>query len=120
MSHEALVRNAREMSIRFAISAGDRQWNPLPMFHMGAILPLISVFWAGARFISDTHFDPDSAIRAIVEEKPTILFTAFPTIMAALVGHRDFDAGSMSQVRLVNNVAPPSQFNSLRRPGPAR
>ncbi len=110
LSHEALVRNAREMSIRFEITDRDRQWNPLPMFHMGAILPLISVYWAGACFITDTHFDGDSAIRAIGQEKPTIMFTAFPTIMAALVSHPDFDAANMPQLRLVNNVAPPSQL----------
>jgi len=110
LSHEALVRNAREMGIRFEIINQDRQWNPLPMFHMGAILPLISIIWAGARFITDTHFDADSAIHAIGQEKPTILFTAFPTIMAALVNHPDFDAGNMPQLRLVNNVAPPNQL----------
>jgi acyl-CoA synthetase (AMP-forming)/AMP-acid ligase II len=110
LSHEALVRNAREMGIRFEITDQDRQWNPLPMFHMGAILPLISVIWAGAPFITDTHFDADSAIHAIGQEKPTIMFTAFPTIMAALVSHPDFDAGNMPQLRLVNNVAPPSQL----------
>jgi len=110
LSHEALVRNAREMSIRFEITDQDSQWNPLPMFHMAAILPLISVIWAGGRFISDTHFEADSAIRAIRQEKPTILFTAFPTVMSALVTHPDFDASEMPQVRLVNNVAPPSQL----------
>lgn len=110
LSHEALMRNGREMSIRFEITDQDRQWNPLPMFHMGAILPLVSVIWAGARFITDTHFDADSAIQAIGQEKPSILFTAFPTIMAALVSHPDFDAGNMSQLRLVNNVAPPNQL----------
>jgi len=110
LSHEALVRNGREMSIRFQITDHDRQWNPLPMFHMGAILPLVSVIWAGARFITDTHFDADSAIHAIGQEKPSILFTAFPTIMAALVTHADFDADNMSQLRLVNNVAPPNQL----------
>jgi len=110
LGHEALVRNAREMGIRFEITDQDRQWNPLPMFHMGAILPLISVIWAGARYITDTHFDADSAILAIGQEKPTIMFTAFPTIMAALVSHPDFDAGNMPQLRLVNNVAPPSQL----------
>lgn len=110
LSHEALVRNAREMGIRFEITEQDRQFNPLPMFHMGAILPLISVIWAGARFITDTHFDADAAISAIGEEKPTILFTAFPTIMAALVNHPDFDVRNMPQLRLVNNVAPPKQL----------
>ncbi len=110
LSHEALVRNAREMGIRFEITDQDRQWNPLPMFHMGAILPLISVIWAGARFITDTHFEPDAAILAIGQEKPTILFTAFPTVMAALVSHPDFDGSNMPELRLVNNVAPPSQL----------
>ncbi len=110
LSHEALVRNAREMSIRFEITDRDRQWNPLPMFHMSAILPLLSVVWAGARFITDTHFDADAAMQAITREKPTIWFTAFPNIMSALVSHPDFDAGAMPQLRLVNNVAPPSQL----------
>jgi len=110
LSHEALVRNAREMSIRFSINCDDSQWNPLPMFHMGAVLPLLSVVWAGGRFITDTHFEPDAAIDAINAEKPTIVFTAFPTIMAALVGHPRFDPDKMRQVRLVNNVAPPSQL----------
>ena len=110
LCHEALVRNAREMSIRFEITDQDRQWNPLPMFHMGAILPLLSVIWAGGCFITDTHFDADSAIDAIEAEKPTIVFTAFPTIMSALVSHPRFDADRMQQVRLVNNVAPPNQL----------
>lgn len=112
LSHEALVRNAREMSIRFRITSEDRQWDPLPMFHMSAVLPLLATVWAGARFITDTHFEVDAAMRAIAAEKPTILFTAFPTIMSALVNHPDFDASKMGQVRLVNNVAPPDQLKA--------
>ena len=84
--------------------------HPLPLFHLAAILPLISVIWAGACFITDTHFDADSAIVAIGEEQPTILFTAFPLIMAALVNHPEFDVSNMPQLRLVNNVAPPDQL----------
>ncbi len=112
LSHEALVRNAREMSIRFQITAQDRQWDPLPMFHMSAILPLLATIWAGGKFITDTHFEADAAMRAIAAEQPTILFTAFPTIMAALMSHADFDADAMSKVRLVNNVAPPDQLKA--------
>ena len=112
LSHEALVRNAREMSIRFQITAEDRQWDPLPMFHMSAMLPMLATMWAGGRFITDTHFEADAAMCAIAAEKPTILFTAFPTIMSALVSHPDFDTEAMSQVRLVNNVAPPDQLKA--------
>lgn len=109
-SHEAIVRNAREMSIRFRITERDRQWDPLPMYHMSAILPLLATIWAGACFITDSHFEGDSAIRTINEEKPTILFSAFPTIMSVLVNHPGFDLKKMEQVRLINNVAPPDQL----------
>jgi len=112
LSHEALVRNAREMSVRFRITAEDRQWDPLPMFHMGAILPLLATIWAGGRFITDTHFDADAAMQTIAAEKPTILFPAFPTVMSAVVNHPEFDAEKVADVRLVNNVAPPDQLKA--------
>ncbi len=112
LSHEATVRNAKEISIRFRMTAEDRQWDPLPMFHMGAIMPLLATIWSGGSFISDTHFDADSALQMIVEEKPTILFIAFPTIMSAIVNHPDFSVEKVDKVRLINNVAPPEQLKN--------
>jgi len=110
LSHEANVRNANEICQRFQMTAEDRQWNPLPMFHMSSIMPLLAIVWAGGCFISTTHFDADEALKVIEKEKPTILFTAFPAVMAGIVNHPNFDAKKMRQVRLVNNVAPPNQL----------
>ena len=110
LSHEAIVRNALEISLRLRITETDIQWNPLPMFHMSAIMPLLATMWAGGSFISATHFVADEAMRVIEKEKPTILFTAFPAVMSAILDHPDFKAEKMSQVRLVNNVAPPNQL----------
>ena len=110
LSHEAIVRNARGMSLRFRITEDDRQWDPLPMFHMGAILPLLATIWAGGSYITDTHFEAEAALRMIDAERPTMLFIAFPTIMSALVTHANFNLEMMTDVRLVNNVAPPGQL----------
>lgn len=110
LSHEAIVRNAQGMSHRFRITEDDRQWDPLPMFHMGAILPLLATIWAGGSYITDTHFEAETALRMIDAERPTMLFIAFPTIMSALVEHPDFNLEMMANVRLVNNVAPPRQL----------
>ena len=53
MSHEALVRTRWWPAGRsFHLGPEDRFWDPLPMFHMSAILPLIGVFDAGATFLS--------------------------------------------------------------------
>lgn len=110
LSHEAIVRNARGMSLRLRITEDDRQWDPLPMFHMGAILPLLATVWAGGSYITDTHFEAEGALGVIDTERPTMLFIAFPTIMSALVTHTDFNLEMMAEVRLVNNVAPPGQL----------
>ena len=66
LSHEALVRTALVAGrTRFQLTAEDRFWDPLPMFHMSAILPIIGVFDAGATFLSMTHFDADEALAMI-------------------------------------------------------
>jgi acyl-CoA synthetase (AMP-forming)/AMP-acid ligase II len=110
LNHEAIVRNATEISLRFKMTETDCQWNPLPMFHMSSIMPLLATMCAGGSFISATHFVADEALKVIAKEKPTILFTAFPAVMSAIVDHPDFNADEMDQIRLVNNVAPPNQL----------
>ncbi len=115
LSHGAITRNAAAVADRFEMTPEDRQWNPLPMFHMSAYMPLLAAMMTGGAFVTDTHFDADRALRSIEAEKPTILFTAFPTIMGALTNHSDFRPGSMPQVRLINNVAPPEQLRKNMR-----
>lgn len=115
LSHGAITRNAAAIVDRFEMTAADRQWNPLPMFHMSAYMPLLATVATGGSFVTDTHFDASRALPAIAAERPTILFTAFPTIMGALMNHPEFCADSMPQVRLVNNVAPPGQLRENMR-----
>ncbi|MDG2304038.1 MAG: AMP-binding protein [Candidatus Binatia bacterium] len=110
LSHDAITRNAGAVADRFEMTEVDRQWNPLPMFHMSAYMPLLAQMRTGGSFVTDTHFEPDAAFDAIEAEKPTILFTAFPTIMGALTSHPRFRADALPQVRLINNVAPPAQL----------
>jgi acyl-CoA synthetase (AMP-forming)/AMP-acid ligase II len=80
------------------------------MFHMSAILPLLAATWSGATYITDTRFDAATALPQILAEQPTILFTAFPAIMAGILNHPDFDARRLARLRLVNNVAPPERL----------
>lgn len=110
LSHEATVRNASEISTRFQLNPDDRLWDPLPMFHMSAIMPMLATICSGGCFISDTHFDANKAWQLIEKEQPTILFVAFPTVMSALVNHADFAASKIPAVRLINNVAPTEQL----------
>lgn len=108
LTHEALVRTGRAMGReRFLLGQEDRFWDPLPIFHMSAVLPITAVFDAGGTFISMTHFDPDLAIEQIVAERPTAMFPSFPTLTATLIHHPRWSDVDVSSIRIVNNVAPP-------------
>jgi len=115
LSHEAVVRSALGMSRRLGIRDDDVMWNALPMFHMAAILPLLAMVWAGGSFVSDTHFDSGRALQDIRAHGATILYPAFPAIMAALLAHPDCDQLRLAPVRLVSNVAPPETLRANMR-----
>lgn len=115
LTHEALVRSGRAMSRqRFLLTAEDVFWDPLPMFHMSAILPITAVFDAGATFLSMTHVEPDTAINQIVAERPTVLFPSFPTLTTALIHHSTWGEVDLTRVRVVNNVASPDMLRAFQ------
>ena len=118
MSHEALTRVGAAAAARFRLVADDRLWNPLPLFHMGAILPLLAGLDVGAAFLSMVHFEPGEGLRLLVNEQATVAYPTFPAITQALVHHADFAAADLSQVRILLNVAPPDVQRSLQRAFP--
>jgi acyl-CoA synthetase (AMP-forming)/AMP-acid ligase II len=98
------------MSRRLQVTEADSQWNPLPLFHMASILPMLAMFCAGGAYLSDRFFDAGRALGEIYTRQPTILYPAFPAIMADLLEHPLFDAARCRSVRLINNVAPAEQL----------
>jgi acyl-CoA synthetase (AMP-forming)/AMP-acid ligase II len=103
----ALVRNAKAIAERFEIPEDDRWWDPLPMFHMGAILLMSAVFSRGGTFISQPSFEPDIAFDLIERHRATVLYPLFPTITLTLMHHPRFATSVPDTVRIVGNVSPP-------------
>jgi fatty-acyl-CoA synthase len=102
LSHEALVRTAVVAGrTKFRITPEDRFWDPLPMFHMSAILPM-------------THFDPGIALRMLDEERATLNFATFPAITQALLNHPDYHRDRWRGIRVINNVAPPDTLRDMQ------
>lgn len=115
LSHEALVRTAVVAGrTKFRLSPEDRFWNPLPLFHMSTILPMIGVFDAGATLLLMTHFDADVALRMLDEERVTINYATFPAIAQALLNHPEYHPDRWRNVRIVNNVAPPDTLRAMQ------
>lgn len=115
ITHEALVRPAVEAGrTRFKMTADDRMWDPLPMFHMSFVLPLIGCIDAGAALLTMEYFEPASALAYMESENATLNFASFPTIMEALLNHKDYDAEAL-KIRIVNNVGPADLLVSMQK-----
>lgn len=114
LSHEMVVRNGIAVGERLDVQTGDRFWDPLPMFHMSSVLPMVACLHAGASFISMEHFEAGTALELMGAEIVTHVYPTFPTITQALANHPSFGDVDWSQVRIVNNVAPPTTLRQLQ------
>ena len=114
LTHEAIVRNWACVAEILGIGAGDRVWAPCPLFHLGAIGPLIACAVAGAAFVSDTFFEPARALALLQAESPTHLYPAYPPITQALLAHPDFAQTDLGAARVMLNVAPPEVLRSMQ------
>jgi acyl-CoA synthetase (AMP-forming)/AMP-acid ligase II len=107
LSHESIVRIAIAVQRRLELTTDDRMWDPLPMFHAGAILPFLACSYIGAAFVSQLHFKSAEALRMIAEEHVTFLYPLFPLVNEALLNDPGFATTDLSRVRASMNVAPP-------------
>lgn len=114
-THEALVRNGIVTGrSRFLLRQEDRFWDPLPMFHVAALLPMIATFDARAAYLTMTHFDAGAALDQIEAEQATWLFPAFPTVIEGLLDHPSFPARNLTSVRMTMGIGPPPVLRRLQ------
>ena len=104
LTQESVFKTSLAMRNRLSLTTNECMWDPLPMFHMAAILPLLSLFHDGGSCLSDVKVDVDRAVVQIKKERATFLYPAFPAIMAELVNHPDLQLDQVDHIRLINNV----------------
>ena len=104
LTQQSVFRTSLAMRNRLSLTTNDCMWDPLPMFHMASILPLISLFHDGGSCLTDDKVDIDRAVEQIQKHRATFLYPAFPAIMAELVSHPDLKLDEIDYVRLINNV----------------
>ncbi|MEU7818740.1 class I adenylate-forming enzyme family protein [Pseudonocardia sp. NPDC049154] len=119
LSHEAVVGVGVGVGrTRFRCTPADVLWDVLPLFHLSFLNPLLAILDAGGTFVTDRRFDPVRALAQIRDERVTVAFTCFPTIIEALVAQPDF-APVFAGVRLMLNVGPPETLRRLQALAPS-
>ena len=115
LTHRAILLDACGITGRFEIPEGEVWWNPLPMFHAGALLLMTGCFFAGATFISMPRFDLDEAFALIESERPAVLYPLFPTITTTLMHDPRFQSLDRGDWRVIVNVGPEDMQRAIQR-----
>jgi acyl-CoA synthetase (AMP-forming)/AMP-acid ligase II len=115
LTHEALVRPGFGFGrTKYLLEPDDRFWDPLPMFHLSAIMPLIATFDAGGAFLSMAHFEPGPALDMIEDERATVIYPSFPAVTQALLNHPEYHPDRLRSVRIALNVAPADMLRDMQ------
>jgi acyl-CoA synthetase (AMP-forming)/AMP-acid ligase II len=91
LRYESLVRTGTARLVerrlaqeRFVI------WTPCPLFHAGALLPLIGSVATGSTYITTRDFDPGLALRLLEKEGVTNAIPLFPAFTNAMLDEPGF------------------------------
>jgi O-succinylbenzoate-CoA ligase len=107
-THASFLWSSLVVNLTCDIRDGDRELVVLPLFHIGALLPLTWELHRGGTGVVLRSFDPDLAIRMLEEERVTTGLVV-PTIFQILLDHPRFDTIDHSSLRsLVVGGAPVS------------
>ncbi|MEQ8716313.1 MAG: AMP-binding protein [Acidimicrobiales bacterium] len=119
LSHEALVREGVVVGrTRFALTADDVLWTPLPLYHIGGIAFAFACWAVGATYCHNGHFDPAVAVRQLRDEGATVAIPAFEMLWMAIVDHPEFSVDDVPRLRLVFNVGTPERLRQLQEKVP--
>ncbi len=104
--NRAILSNAWSIVDRFSLGPEDVWWCPLPMFHIGGILFVMTMLASGGIYSGMSHFDADKAIDMLERFPPTVFYPLFPTITLPVIDHPRFEKLDHSKMRLMFNLAP--------------
>jgi fatty-acyl-CoA synthase len=103
ISHRAQISNSRALGVRYEVTAEDKVWSPLPIFHIAGILPMTMILDLGGAYITVSYFDAGVALELMGREGATIAYPSFVTIMQDLISHPTFGSTDLSKLRVMNS-----------------
>ncbi|QEC48768.1 AMP-binding protein [Baekduia soli] len=116
ITHEAIVRHGAAVCRRhFLLTERDRLWDPLPLFHCGGIVLMIGTFAARAAFVhTGAHFDADTALRQLEEERCTVAYPAFENLWLPVIEHPRLAEADLSALRLIQTICTHERLAQLQ------
>ena len=115
LDQNALMFNAVNSIAMHDMTSRDLVLTNLPMFHVGGLnIQTTPALHAGAEIIVHRRFDADATVRAIREERPSLMILV-PALMTALTEHpawHDLDFGSLRAINTGSTTVPMSLLDA--------
>jgi fatty-acyl-CoA synthase len=109
-THATLLAVGENCAGRLGLTAEDRFWTPLALFHVGGWQVLMSAFSRGACASHVGIFDPGTALDQLEHERCTVAFPAFELIWMGVLEHPRFPDADLGALRRVMNVGVPERM----------
>lgn len=84
-----------------------------PLYHVAGLTALTQALFTGRKTVLLSQFDAGAWLRAVARHRVTHAFVV-PSMLAALLRHRDFDAADLSSLELLTYGAAPMPAAVLR------
>ena len=115
LSHEAIVRLAQGMvHERLFLSASDRLWTAIPLFHGGGLTFAVTCMAAGCALVHAGRFDAAATPEYLERERVSIVFAGFETIWLPVLDRPDFVSRDLSSLRIVVITGVPERLRQMQ------
>jgi fatty-acyl-CoA synthase/long-chain acyl-CoA synthetase len=99
-SHEPLVRTGTaRITERSASATPGAVWTPCPLFHVGALVPLIGCVATRSTFVTSRRFDPEQALDLLRGERVSTALPLFAAFTDAIMDLPRFGSTSLPALR---------------------
>lgn len=105
-SHDTVIWSVLTFNATADIRFADCYLVSLPLFHVGALNPLLSVFHKGGTAVIMREFDPNKVWEVLRDEKVTITL-AVPAMLTLMLSTYDAEAHDISNLRWIMSGAAP-------------
>jgi fatty-acyl-CoA synthase len=115
ISHEAISRGSMgRMAENVPLGERNTFWCPAPMFHIASMQVFLASIGLGGTFVTDTHFEPNSAWKQVVAHDVTSLWPWFQAVMLGLEGAEGFDPAAIPNVQAFSLIGPPAFLRRIQ------
>jgi fatty-acyl-CoA synthase len=114
ITHEAMVRQAQNYQERYELTHGSCFWDPLPLFHIGGIIPMLACIDVGCTYCHPDQFDPAEALEMLEAERCTVAMPVFDTIWLDVLNHPRYPETDLSALRTLLLLGTPESLRGVQ------